>query len=400
MKKGVVFPAISIFVFMLILLYFLPAFALTPEIISIDPDHGPANSTTITIHGNNFESLPKVAFYGGGPYLVGSVDTSDSAKDVFVSGNYAYVADGYSGFQVIDISNPTNPTIVGSADTPGSAHGVYVSGSYAYVADWGSGLQVVDVSNPANSIVGSADAVYVNGVFVSGNYAYVTADDVAADNSGLKVVDVSNPANPTIVGSSDTPGNPSKVFVSGSYVYVADTDSGLTVLRAFEPCTDVTLVDSSTVTATVPAGLTKGTYNVYVVNPGGEQATLQNGFTVSNNGGDGNSGDGICFITTAAYGSRLTAEARVLTSLRDKVLMSSTVGRAFVKLYYKLSPPVADFIAKHNTARAVVRWSLSPVVGISWIVLQLGLIPTVVLILVLFALATVAIRSRSKIRYR
>jgi hypothetical protein len=34
---------------------------------------------------------------------------------------YAYVADGPSGLQVIDVSNPSNPSIVGSADTPDSA---------------------------------------------------------------------------------------------------------------------------------------------------------------------------------------------------------------------------------------------------------------------------------------
>ena len=43
--------------------------------------------------------------------------------------------DGGSGLQVIDVSDPENPTIVGSADTPGWAAGVYVSGNYAYVAD-------------------------------------------------------------------------------------------------------------------------------------------------------------------------------------------------------------------------------------------------------------------------
>ncbi len=56
--------------------------------------------------------------------------------DVAVSGTYAYVADGASGLQVIDITNPASPQIVGSVDTPGYAMGVAVSGTYAYVADW------------------------------------------------------------------------------------------------------------------------------------------------------------------------------------------------------------------------------------------------------------------------
>jgi hypothetical protein len=36
---------------------------------------------------------------------------------VAVSGNYAYVADGNAGLQVIDVSNPANPQRVGGYDT-------------------------------------------------------------------------------------------------------------------------------------------------------------------------------------------------------------------------------------------------------------------------------------------
>ncbi len=82
-------------------------------------------------------------------HLVGSAgDTPGHALDVAVAGSYAYIADGYSGLQVIDISNPAVPAIVGSVDTPDSAVGAAVAGAYAYVADGYSGLQVIDISNP------------------------------------------------------------------------------------------------------------------------------------------------------------------------------------------------------------------------------------------------------------
>ncbi|MFN6036363.1 MAG: hypothetical protein ACK48B_20510, partial [Dolichospermum sp.] len=47
----------------------------------------------------------------------------------------AYVADGFSGLQIIDISNPTTPTLKGNYDTSGFAFGVQVVGNYAYVGD-------------------------------------------------------------------------------------------------------------------------------------------------------------------------------------------------------------------------------------------------------------------------
>lgn len=35
-----------------------------------------------------------------------------------MAGTHAYVAEGNSGLQVVDISNPASPVIVGSVDTP------------------------------------------------------------------------------------------------------------------------------------------------------------------------------------------------------------------------------------------------------------------------------------------
>ncbi|MCP4745677.1 MAG: hypothetical protein GY874_05975 [Desulfobacteraceae bacterium] len=72
-----------------------------------------------------------------------------------MSADYAYIADGFNGLQVIDISDQTNPTIVGSVDTSDQATGVTVSGDYAYVADGDRGLQIIDIRDPTNpAIVG------------------------------------------------------------------------------------------------------------------------------------------------------------------------------------------------------------------------------------------------------
>ncbi len=62
-----------------------------------------------------------------------------------------------------------------------------------------------------------------------------------------------------------------------------------------------------------------------------------------------------CFIATAAYGTKSAAEIDVLRDFRDEVLMQSAAGRELVDCYYACSPPVADFIARHNALRTVVR---------------------------------------------
>jgi len=64
---------------------------------------------------------------------------------------------------------------------------------------------------------------------------------------------------------------------------------------------------------------------------------------------------GGCFIATAAYGTPTANQLDVLRAFRDDVLLKSTVGSLLVNLYYKVSPPIADFISEHNVVRTLVR---------------------------------------------
>ena len=76
--------------------------------------------------------------------------------------------------------------------------------------------------------------------------------------------------------------------------------------------------------------------------------------------------DQACFIATAAYGTPISEEIDVLRQFRDEVLLNNPAGRTFVATYYKLSPPLAAFISRHQSLRAVVRECLvNPAVAIS-----------------------------------
>jgi len=77
-----------------------------------------------------------------------------------------------------------------------------------------------------------------------------------------------------------------------------------------------------------------------------------------------------CFIATAAYGTRTAEQIDVLREFRDVVLLESAAGSQFVALYYQLSPPVADFIARNELLRILVRELLvNPIV---WMVEATG----------------------------
>jgi hypothetical protein len=77
-----------------------------------------------------------------------------------------------------------------------------------------------------------------------------------------------------------------------------------------------------------------------------------------------------CFIATAAYGTPTAEQIDVLREFRNVVLLQSSAGSKLVALYYRLTPPIADFIAGNGFLRTLVRQFLvNPLV---WIIETTG----------------------------
>ena len=245
--------------------------------------------------------IPYVAFAQNVEYI-GSYDSLCNALRVYVSGNYAFVADFDSGLQIIDVSNPTDPILTSRYATPDwPVLDVVISGSYGYLAcgglggnpDWYGGcLEAIDISNITNpSYAGRNDSTYGKAydIFISGNYAYVLAHsyigspfymDVSSEvlfnisdpsnlflvwsdvrfpryspyldvfisgdylydiyNGLLRIRNISDPANPIPIGSYSA--TMQEIMVVGNYVYGADF-SGLLIINIYDP-TNPVLTDS------------------------------------------------------------------------------------------------------------------------------------------------------------
>jgi hypothetical protein len=170
----------------------------------------------------------------------------------------------------------------------------------------------------------------------------------------------------------------------------SDPDDGIaSYLWTQTAGTPVTLSDATAtkptfVTLPVNANPTTLTFQLTVEDNGGLQSSDKVSVAIYVSGGEGG-----CFIATAAHGSYMEPNVKVLREFRDLFLLTNTVGRAFVDFYYTYSPPVANFIAKHDTLRALVRWSLLPVVGMTWISINFGSISSLVFIILLLSLISV-----------
>ena len=167
------------------------------------------------------------------PTNVASCNTPGWANSVTVLGRYAYVANGSQGLSIVDVNDPTAPVILGWVDTPGTARAVAVVGTFAYVADYNY-LQIVDVSNPTAPVIRGSIAVRALAVKVQDGTAYV-----AAAGTGLVIIDVRNPATPTLLATLPPTGgshaSTQGLSVMGDTAYLATTDGGLAVVDVSHP---------------------------------------------------------------------------------------------------------------------------------------------------------------------
>ncbi|MFH1777972.1 MAG: S8 family peptidase [Candidatus Omnitrophota bacterium] len=74
-------------------------------------------------------------------------------------------------------------------------------------------------------------------------------------------------------------------------------------------------------------------------------------------GGEGNSSSGGgCFITTACYGDYHAWPVRVLSCVRDNYLLKNCISRFFVRMYYQISPGLAQIIADNESLKKMTRF--------------------------------------------
>jgi len=146
------------------------------------------------------------------PSLTGSFDASHikNANGIYVDGSYAYLVRDRDGktnreeFFILDISTPSSPNQTGVLNLSGNAYEVYISGDYAYVAssDDAKELIVIDIANKSSpnevasiNLSGNSNALTVAGY---GNYIFL-----GRSNGDVAIIDVTYPTSPNLVATFD-----------------------------------------------------------------------------------------------------------------------------------------------------------------------------------------------------
>lgn len=65
--------------------------------------------------------------------------------------------------------------------------------------------------------------------------------------------------------------------------------------------------------------------------------------------------EGGCYIATVCYGNEFAPEVLILRAFRDEVLAKNIFGRFFIKIYYLLSPLVAEQLKNKERTNTFIR---------------------------------------------
>ena len=165
----------------------------------------------------------------GNPQRIAILDTPGSAQDISVSRNFAYLADGEGGFQVLGIDPPRLPQLI--ASLPDSSGGfskrIEMSEDLVIMADGFGGVRVVDVFNPAvpREISRFNTSSFVQDLYIEDNLVFLVDS-----GQGVKVIDISDLTNPTEIASYETAGTAFGLTKVGNHIFVADDTNGIVVL--------------------------------------------------------------------------------------------------------------------------------------------------------------------------
>jgi hypothetical protein len=149
-----------------------------------------------------------------------SIACNGDIVSVAVSGNRAYIGDGYD-LRAINITDPTHPQEAGTWHLQARCGRLAVQGNYAYVSA-GNQLMVVDITSTAEpiNVIKYAMPNEASDVAISDSYVYV------GDTSGkILVSDISDTPKLTLHQAADIKNLPRSIDVCGDYIYVAGATS-------------------------------------------------------------------------------------------------------------------------------------------------------------------------------
>ncbi len=162
-------------------------------------------------------------------HYIGIVTRSSNAipNSINKSGNLLFITQARTAtsndiLEIVDVTNPYEPTSLGIFQGNFLAHSTALSDTLVYLSTVNGGLRIVDISNPTNPLE-------VSNILNTASGIYYKDLKVFTCLSSFSIINVENPNYPFIISSIFTHSNASIVDldVNGNYAYWADISIGV-----------------------------------------------------------------------------------------------------------------------------------------------------------------------------
>ena len=167
------------------------------------------------------------------PLVVSSPNNIPELSDIEIHGETAYGAGYLDGLMVIDISDFTSMHVLRSYQLQDGNYvtGVAVSGNYGFIACGWDGFRVVDLTTM--EAVASIDSLYYAfGLKMAGSHVYLNYGDPECP---LAAIDISDPLSPQVLSIYHPPQDIANFAICDNNAYIADFDHGVRVVDIADP---------------------------------------------------------------------------------------------------------------------------------------------------------------------
>ncbi|MCP4582382.1 MAG: hypothetical protein GY839_12280, partial [candidate division Zixibacteria bacterium] len=167
------------------------------------------------------------------PELVGFItDEIGWNYDLIIEGDYAYLANSYAGFIIIDISNGTHPIMISQLEDITYPRCLSKLGNYVFMNYGYDSLQVYNVSDPQSP---ELTAIYdancgTRNLDILGDHLFI-----ATAGKSLPILDISDLENIHQVSEYETNGSTSHVFKIDQYLYTCEPNLGFRIHNLIDP---------------------------------------------------------------------------------------------------------------------------------------------------------------------
>ncbi len=175
----------------------------------------------------------------GGPYLKQLLPLhNERAFDITLSNDHAFIAVANDGVLVVDISQEIIPTVIARLKLPHAATQLTIVNNRLYAAGERQ-FSIIDISQPAiPKIIGkykTRKSIIKIDALANGFMAVLLA------NNTLLALDTVIANKPQLLSTTKLDGTSYALSVSGSRIYLAMGDAGITVLNSSDPTAITTL---------------------------------------------------------------------------------------------------------------------------------------------------------------